>query len=152
MVGRGLVEAVVWWVVLLAAYLAIISKISITELVVGTITAAVGAGAAVITRRALTSAGSREGYRPRPAWLRWLRPLPAQIAGDSIRLLRPRGGFGELRLPAEEERMAALRGFAELAVSVSPGTYVVEVAPRENTFVVHRVGEAASAVEREVSR
>jgi len=150
--GRDLIEAVVWWVVLFAVYLAIVSKISIAELVVGAITAAAGGGAAVVTRRALSAGGDQEGYRPRPAWLRWLRPLPAQVVGDSIRLLRPYGGFGELRLPADDDRAAALRGFAALAVSTSPGTYVAEVDLRENTFVVHRVTARASAVEREVSR
>lgn len=146
----GFVEPMAWWVLLFAAYLAIISKISPTELVVGALTAAAGAAAAVVTHRTLSAAGISESYRPRHEWIRWLRPLPLQILGDVVRLVRPRGGFAELRLPADD-RAAALRGFAGLVVSTSPGTYVAEVDPDHDVFVVHRVG-GLSAVEREVTR
>jgi multisubunit Na+/H+ antiporter MnhE subunit len=144
------VEPIAWWAVLFATYLAIISKISPTELVVGALTAAAGAAAAVVTRRTLSATDGPESYRPRREWVRWLRPLPLQIPRDAVRLLRPRGDFAEMRLPADD-RAAALRGFAALAVSTSPGTYVTEVDPGRGVFVVHRVG-GLSAVEREVTR
>lgn len=149
--GRDLIEPVVWWVALLATYLAIISTISVAELLVGTLAAAAGAAAAVVTRRALLAADNTEPYLPRPAWLRWLLPLPVQILTDSIRLLRPHGEFAELRLP-DDDRRAALRGFAALAVSASPGTYVAEDLPDRNDLVLHRISRRPSAVEREISR
>ena len=151
MTARDFIEPAVWWAVLLASYLVVISKISATELVVGALTAAAAAAAAVVTRRALLSADNAEHYRPRPSWLRWAVPIPARILTDSVRLLRPRGGFAELTLP-RDRRAAALRGFATLAVSTSPGTYVADVDPDRNVLVVHRIAPRPSAVERAVSR
>jgi multisubunit Na+/H+ antiporter MnhE subunit len=151
MTGRDFIEPAVWWAVLLATYLAVISKISVTELIVGALASAAAAAAAVVTRRALLSADNPERYEPRPGWLRWALPIPAQILADSVRLLRPRGRFGEVALP-EDDRAAALRGFAALAVSTSPGTYVTEVDPDRNILVVHRITPRPSAVERAVSR
>lgn len=151
MTGRDFIEPVVWWAVLFATYLAVISKISPTELVVGALGAAAGAAVAVFSRRALLTTDDHEHYLPRPAWLRWVLPLPAQIVADAVRLVRPRGRLAELRLP-RDDRAAALRGFAVLAVSTSPGTYVAEVDPEGDVLLVHRVGPRPSAVERRVSR
>lgn len=149
--GRDLIEPAVWWVVLLATYLAIVSTISVTEILVGVPAAAAGAAVAVVTRRALLAADNPERYLPRPAWLRWLLPLPVQILTDSLRLLRPHGEFDELRLP-DDDRRAALRGFAALTVSASPGAYVAEVLPDRGDLVLHRISRRRSAVEREISR
>jgi multisubunit Na+/H+ antiporter MnhE subunit len=149
MTGREFIEPAVWWAVLFATYLAIISKISPTELTVGAVTAAAGAVSAVLTRRALLSADNAERYRPRVAWLRWLLPLPGQILADAVRLVRPRGELARLGLPADD-RAAALRGFAALAVSASPGTFVADVDPDRNDLVVHRIDGRPSALERGV--
>jgi multisubunit Na+/H+ antiporter MnhE subunit len=151
MTARDFIEPAVWWAVLLATYLAVISKISVTELVVGALTSAAAAAAAVVARRALLSADNPERYQARPGWLRWALPIPAQILADSVRLVRPRAGFGEMALP-EDDRAAALRGFAALAVSTSPGTYVTQVDPDRGVLVVHRTTPRPSRVERAVSR
>ncbi|MDN3357965.1 hypothetical protein [Actinomadura sp. DC4] len=151
MTGRDFAEPAVWWAVLLATYLAVISKISVTELVVGALASAAAAAAAVVARRALLSTDNPERYRPRPGWLRWALPIPAQILADSVRLVRPRGGLAELPLP-EDHRAAALRGFASLAVSTSPGTFVTAVDPDRNILVVHRISPRPSPAERAVSR
>lgn len=151
MTGRDFIEPVVWWAVLFATYLAVISKISPTELVVGALASAAGAAVVAVTHRALLAVDNPERSLPRPAWLRWILPLPAQIVADAVRLVRPRGRLAELRLP-RDSRAAALRGFAVLAVSTSPGTYVAEVDPDHDVLVVHRVGPRPSAVERRVSR
>jgi hypothetical protein len=148
---REFVEAGCWAAVLFGLYLAIISTISITELVVGAVTAVAGAGAAVLTRRSLLAADNDERYRPRAGWLRWLVPLPAQILTGSVRLLRPRGNFGEVRLP-EDQRAAALRGFSVLVLSVAPDAYVVDVDPERNELLLHRAGGHGSALERKVTR
>jgi hypothetical protein len=68
MTGRDFIEPAVWWVVLLATYLAVISKISATELIVGALASAAAAAAAVLTRRALLSADNPEHYWPHPGW------------------------------------------------------------------------------------
>jgi multisubunit Na+/H+ antiporter MnhE subunit len=148
---REFIEVAVWWVVLFAAYLTIISTISITEIIVGTATAAAGAAAAVLTRRQLLAADNDERYRPRGGWVRWPLRLPGQVAAGFARLLRPRGGFAEIQLP-DDERAAARRGYAALALSVAPDTYVADVDPERNVLVVHRIGERPSAMEREVTR
>ena len=148
---REFIEVAVWWIMLLVAYLAIISTISLTEIVVGAGTAAAGAAAAVLTRRQLLAADNDERYRPRGGWARWPLRLPDQVATGFVRLLRPRGEFAEIRLP-EDERAAARRGYAALALSVAPDTYVADVDPERNVLVVHRIGERPSAMEREVTR
>jgi multisubunit Na+/H+ antiporter MnhE subunit len=148
---REFIEVAVWWIVLFAAYLAIISTISLTEIIVGAVTAGAGAAAAILTRRRLLAADNDERYRPRGEWARWLLRLPDQIAVGFVRLLRPRGEFAEIRLP-DDEPAAARRGYAALALSVAPDTYVADVDPERNVLVVHRIGERPSALEREVRR
>jgi multisubunit Na+/H+ antiporter MnhE subunit len=148
---REFIEATVWWIVLFAAYLAIISTISLTEVIVGAATAAAGALAAVFTRRSLLAVDNDERYRPRGAWARWPLRLPDQVAvGFAQVLLRPRGEFAEIRLPAGD-RAAARRGYAALALSVAPNTYVADVDPDRGVLLVHRIGRP-SAMEREVTR
>jgi hypothetical protein len=66
-------EATLWGAVLFAAYLAIISTISPTEIVVGAATSVVGGMAAVLTRRTLLAADNDERYRPRARHLRGRR-------------------------------------------------------------------------------
>jgi multisubunit Na+/H+ antiporter MnhE subunit len=148
---RELIEVAVWWVVLFAAYLVVISTVSPTEIVVGALTGAAGAVSAVLTRRTLLAADNDERYRPRTEWLLWTRTMPVAVVTGVVRLLdRAHGEFAELRMPADE-RPAARRGFTELALSVAPGTYVVDVDPDRDTVLVHRVGPA-STLEREVTR
>lgn len=84
-------------------------------------------------------------------WLRWLRHLPWQIISDSVRLLRPRGQVAVVRMPVDD-RAAALRGFAALVLSTSPGDYVIKVVPDENTLLVHRASGRGTVMEREVTR
>lgn len=150
MSGKDAFEPVAWWVALFALYLAVISTISLTEIVVGGAAAAACAAAAVASRRALLAAGNDERYRPRARWLRWLVPLPPQILIGTVRLLRPRGEFTEVGLP-QDTRAAALRGFAVLALSVAPNGYVADVEPERNVLVIHRLGGRPTALEREVT-
>jgi Na+/H+ ion antiporter subunit len=148
---RDVIEAVVWWAVLFAVYLAIISTVSLTEIVVGTAGGAAGAAAAVLTRRTLLAADNDERYLPRAAWLRWVARLPAQVVVGFVRVLaRPRGEFAEARLPADE-RSAARRGFSVLALSFAPDTYVADVDPERDTVILHRIGRPGP-LEREVTR
>lgn len=151
MTRKEAIEAAAWWTVLFAAYLAIISTISLTEIVVGALTAAACAGAAILTRRTLLAEDDEEGYRPRAAWLRWALSLPGQVVTGFARVLgRPGGEFAEVRLP-DDERPAARRGFSTLALSIAPDTYVADVDPEQNTVILHRTGRPG-ALEREVTR
>lgn len=150
MTGREFIEPAVWWAVLFATYLSIISAITPAELAAGAASAAAGAASAVVTRRALLSADNAERYRPRAAWLRWLLPLPGEILADAVRLVRPRGGLATLGL-RRDDRAAALRGFAALVVSASPGTFVADVDPDRNELIVHRITDRLSPMERRVA-
>jgi hypothetical protein len=151
MTRNDVIEAAVWWAVLFAAYLAIISTISPTEIVVGVVTAAACAAAAVLTRRTLLTTDDDERYRPRAAWLRWTARLPGQVVAGFARVLwRPRGEFAEARLP-EDRHPAARRGFSTLALSFPPDTYVADVDPERDTVLLHRIGRPG-AMEREVTR
>ena len=47
---------------------------------------------------------------------------------------------------------AAHRGYAELALSITPDTYVADVDPERDTLVVHRIGDRPPGMEREVTR
>ena len=84
MTGRDFIEPAVWWAVLFATYLAVISKISVAELVVGALASAAAAGAAVVTRR--------DGDRldPEP------RARPEDASGDltAVRNDQPANGHG----------------------------------------------------------
>ncbi len=133
-----------WWVLLFGCYLALVSDHPPVELAVGAATAAGCAWLAVRTRRA-------EGlsYRPRARWLRWLPSMLGRVPADLwtlARLLARREvpeGLDQVPSPETggEERRAAWRGLATLALSVSPGAYVTGVRTgRPDVLVVHRVG------------
>jgi hypothetical protein len=150
MTRRELIEATVWWAVLFAAYLAVVSTISPAEIVVGAGTASAAAAAAVLTRHTLLAADNDDRYRPRARWLLWLRWMPTEIVTGFARLLaHPRGTFTEVRLPTDD-RSAARSGFATLALSVAPAAYVVHA--DRDTLLLHRIGDRATALEREVTR
>jgi hypothetical protein len=152
MTRREFIEAAVWWAVLSGGYLALISAISPTEIAVAAATGAAGAASAVLTRRTLLTADDDERHRPHTRWLLWVPRLPGEIVIGFTRLLgRPRGTFTEVRLAADG-RPAARHGFAALALSVAPNTYVADVHPDRDTVVIHRIGDRPTALEREVSR
>ncbi|GLY90410.1 Na+/H+ antiporter subunit E [Actinoallomurus iriomotensis] len=149
---REFIEAAIWAVVLFAVYLAIISTISPTEIVVGAATGVACGVAAVLTRRTLLATDNDETYWPRAGWLRWLLRLPDQTVSGFARLLwRPRGAFTEIPLPRDEQP-ATRRGYTALVLSVAPNTYVADVDPDRDVLIVHRVGDRPSALEREVTR
>lgn len=133
-----------WWLVLYAVYLCLISTISITELIVGAVFAAASATAAVAIRRALlTEIG------PLGPPLRALPFLPPQVARDArvLVLPRPAGRFEELSL-----RPGAANGVVTLLLSTAPGTYVVRVSGDRDRLLVHRIGAGPSRFDREVMR
>lgn len=133
-----------WWLALFGIYLIIISTISITELIVGAVFAAVCAAAGVACSRVLLKdAGS---FRVPP---RVLPFLPPQVVYDGrvLVLPRPEGRFERLRLPR-----GTANGVATLLLSTAPGTYVVRVSGDRNRLLVHRIGDGPSRFDREVMR
>lgn len=148
---RALVwEAAAWWLVLLVAYLVLISPVTVHEVALG---AVIAAAAAVV------AAAATRGFRPAgpPRELRWsqLVSLPLDVGRDAVTLVaglsphRARAGsIDRVRLP--EGNGPAVRAYAVLALSISPGNYVIDVHPGENEpgeVRVHRLG-ASGRLER----
>lgn len=104
------------------------------------------AAVAVAARRIFASR-----WHPRVRWLGVLAVLPVAIAADTLRLFRllgrrefyrgEVGRFAEVHLPAGEREpvAAARRVLSVFAVSVTPGTYVVDTRPEDGLMVVHRL-------------
>ncbi|HWE66073.1 MAG TPA: hypothetical protein VG298_05465 [Acidimicrobiales bacterium] len=131
---RSLAELMFWWAAGLGIWMLTLSSVSAAELAVAMPSALLCAGVAVGGRRAL---GAR--WRPEPVWLRWFVLLPVAVAVDSVRVValvvrtggrtdaagsfrtysvRPRPGTG---------RQDAWDAVAVLAVSATPGSFVVDV-------------------------
>lgn len=142
-----MLEALAWWAAIFVGYLALISTVSLTELIVGGVAASLAAAAAVGARRALfeeDGAAARGTRLDAAVSLILIR----QVGRDAVRLTgRVRDGFGEGRVPADR-RSAGWTGLLTLVLSASPGTYVAQVAPERDRFIVHRVGEGPDRLER----
>lgn len=103
-------------------------------------------------------------WLPRPGWARWLLPLPAAVITDTGRLLlvalrglagdRQPGRLREVALARAErpDTAAAHRALAALAISLSPGTFVLESDPEENKLVIHALTAGWPHPDRVVSR
>ena len=144
---RELPEVALWWVACVGTWLLTLSSVNTAELV-----AAVAAGlpcavVAVLARRAV-----RGPLSPRPAWLRWLLPVPVAVLADSARVLGvaagallgrriPEGRLRRVPLPKDhaegdwQNRQAA----AVILVSASPGSVVLDVDPDSGEALVHEL-------------
>ncbi|MEO3824371.1 hypothetical protein [Actinomadura sp. B10D3] len=147
-------EPVAWWAVLLGCYLALVSTVSMTEIIVGAVAAGAGAAAAVAARRVLLATGPSEGDgaagRGTVVPARLVRPivrLPAQIVADTARIA-VRGASGGRWVTLTAAPGSAGRGVATLLVSTSPGTYVGGVDPVRGMLRVHRLAGGPSRFER----
>lgn len=137
-------EPVAWWVGIFAGYLGLIYTVSVSELVAAAVTATAASLAAVGARRVLFT---RRGRRGSPILVSPLVPA-AQVVHDVVRLAgRLRGGFAERRIPPDR-RTAGRTGALTLLLSVTPGTYVAQVAPGRDRLVVHRIGPRPDRLER----
>jgi hypothetical protein len=137
----------IWFVLLLALYVLLVDTVAAPELVVGALSAAVGATGAVLVR-----AQRRLLLRPRPAALRgaW-RPLLG-LFGDLAPLARVLVTRGILRRPGrgaltetpfaavrDTPQDAAERALAEALGSLAPNTIVVGIDRERGVLVTHRL-------------
>ena len=152
-----IVELLGWYVVAVGIWMASLSAWSGQELIVAAGCAVPCAVAAVGARRAIGGA-----WRLPAASLRWSLMLPAAIVTDAARVLawpvRPGsqssgGGFRQIDIGARGETSSASgrRAAASLAMSSTPGAYVVAADEKAGTVMVHGLG-GSSMIERAVSK
>ena len=159
------VEVAVWWVLLFAGYLVLVSPLSGGEFALGAVLSALAGGAAVLARR---MSGSLFVV-PRGGVGALLR-LPAAVLADTWVLVTlvwpevrrrgtPAGALRRLPLAdqpdkAREESWQAVAG---LMVSLSPGSFVVDSFAVDRgghppALLVHAVRAELGPVERSVHR
>ncbi len=144
-------EAFAWWVALLLIYLALLSSVTVVEVVVGAGVAVLCSVLAVLGRQAEWTI-----FGLRPGWVRWFPAVLADIVTDTITLtalvanairgLPPEERrVHRLELPPEPRQPVARTRRAALTVllSLTPGTYVIDTRPRQggaDVLIVHRLG------------
>ena len=149
-------EALVWWVVLMACWIATLAALTAVQLLVGAVAAVIGAAVGVAARRAL---GRRWSFDPR--WVRWLAlvPVAALVQTAALPTLLVRGrrarapGLRRLPAPRDEDaaRAAGHRALGAGVLSAAPGSYLVDwPADAEHPVVLHTILTAGPDLERGV--
>lgn len=155
-----LLEGLLWEAACVGLWLLTLSSVNPAEVVVAVVAALPCAALAVAARRAV--GGS---WRPRPAWARWLLPLPVAVLADTVRVLGLAAGVllgrripdGEVRtVDLPRDRPAGTRraraAAAAALVSAAPGTVVLDVEMRSGRMLVHALGAGRPAMEEVVAR
>jgi hypothetical protein len=127
-----------WWLALTAGYLLLITSPTGIEVPVGLAVGAVAACFAVAARRAFDPPTSV------PAFVRRVVLLPVDVAADAVVLTRSLvtgrafrsevGSVDELDLPDDD----AVRAWAVLLTSASPGSLAGDVEERDGRLVLRR--------------
>lgn len=161
-IARTVIETAAWTLLLVGVWLATLTAVTGSEVVIAVIVALALAPVALASRRTLGVV-----VRPRAAWARWLVRVPAAVVADSAQLAvavvraargdRTIGADRELTLPAEDVPRARTRvALAALVVSCTPGSYVADARPATanapGTLVVHALRPRPSGLERAVTR
>jgi multisubunit Na+/H+ antiporter MnhE subunit len=134
-------EVVVWWVLLMAAWLATVNAVSTEEVVAAAIFSALGALAARAGRRVVHGR-----WHPPADARRWASALPSAVVRDAVGALRtvlrgdPEGRFEWLALTRERDagRRAGREAVATATVSATPGSVVVDAAEQHDQLLLHR--------------
>ena len=151
----SLAEASVWWVLLFAGYLALVSPLSGGELILGTLLSVIAGCAAVLARRA-----SGSSFTMSWRWFGALIWVPAAVLADCLFLVRllwppwPRRGNrqGTLRTLRQQTKGESWQAWGGLVLSLSPGSFVVDSGGRPPSLLVHVLREQPSRLERWVQR
>lgn len=143
-VASAAAEIAWWWGAAVAIWTLTLSSVPPQELIAA---ASCGLPCALAARTGRKAVGGC--WRPRPRWTAWLLPLLISVPADAVRLLgvtvrqlvtrSDPGELREIKMPAGEapDVAAARHAMAVLTVSVTPGTFVVDSNPEEDTIVVH---------------
>lgn len=135
-------EVAVWWVSGTGVWLLGLSSVTVSDLVLGILAAFVGALIGAAGRRLVGG-----DWRPRARWVMQVPRVAVAIFAETATVLAaaPRGGPGaERRISVPREGCEGVRDAREalttIGVSVSPGSYVVDVDPERSEFIVHTLG------------
>jgi multisubunit Na+/H+ antiporter MnhE subunit len=149
-----LAEVAVWWVVTVGVWMASLSAWSPHELEVAVPCALLCALAAAGARRAV-----RGRWHVPGEMLTWLALLPVAIVTDAVKVLSLplRGGRGAgtsfrtvtVSGRGDSAEQSGRRAVATIALSSTPGSYVVATDPDHGTALLHVVGPPG-ALERAV--
>lgn len=152
-------ELLWWWGVCVGVWLLTLSSVGAAELAVA---ALCGLPCAVAGRAGRIAVGGT--WHPRARWVWWPVPLAVVAVADAARVLlvplrRPRRGespgeLAELHLPGGEspDTAATRRALAILAVSATPGTFVVDSDPERGVLVTHSLVRGRPGIGRVVLR
>jgi multisubunit Na+/H+ antiporter MnhE subunit len=136
-----------WWLALLVFYLLLAVSLTVAEVVVGAMAAALSATVAVITIKV----GSLY-YRPQLRWLRPLSRLPWRVLTDSVLLCAAlwrrvaeqrmvEGSFHTIRFdPGGDDCVSrARRALVIASISMAPNTIVVHMDQERGIILVHQL-------------
>jgi multisubunit Na+/H+ antiporter MnhE subunit len=146
----------IWWVLLTALWLELVSSSSWAYILIGLGCAALSALAALLAHETM-----HERYAVDPGWLGWFpAALPSSVV-DTLRLarllLRPAserraGRLRELPMPVEgPRRSAGRRALAVVVLGLAPGSYVVNVDDRGG-LLLHELPGSSDSLARRVCR
>lgn len=153
------IEVAWWWAVSCGVWLLTLSSISAAELIVALSCGLPCGFAARATRRSLGGE-----WRLRPRWSLWVGPLVVAVLADSARLVATSlrsvartGQAGQLTAvslpPGEPEHVFAGReAVGTVALSATPGTFVVDCDPERHVLTVHSLVSGPPAMEEVVQR
>lgn len=147
---RRAVEALVWAAIAYGIWLISLSAISGQEYLVGAL-CAVPCGLAATGARWAAEAR----WTLRPAWLLPAAALPLAVVTDAAQVLtapwrRAEGRFHHVLTPAAGESPvpASRRAVTVALVSVTPGSYVLDVDPETGEMLVHSLAPRGPRLER----
>jgi hypothetical protein len=150
-----MIEIGLWWVALTVGELMLVSAVDRYELLVAVLLGLAGAVVASLARTAQPSS-----WRIGLGWLVWLPLLPGRVLVDTagVLLAAARGESGSWRevLVADAEREDArgrgARALGAIALSLSPGSVVLDVDPASGRARLHSLGsQGGSALERAIA-
>ena len=153
--ARFTLEALFWWGAALGVWLLSLSAVSTPELVVATLVS-LPCGVLAVAGRVATS----HAWTLRPAWLVPLLLVPVSIVTDTVEVLlsaatRKPGQFETMEVGGGSGGGAlpeARRAAATFWVTVTPGSYVVDIDPDSGQALVHRLSRHGPPTERLATR
>jgi multisubunit Na+/H+ antiporter MnhE subunit len=148
-------EALWWWGACLGIWLLSLSAISDGELIVATLSCLPCGLFAVVARRAMGNA-----WHVRAIWFRPLLIMPVVILTDTVKvfasvLRRDSGQFVSVPVgggAGDSVHAHGRRAVATFFVTVTPGSYVVDIEPSDGTALLHVLPGGGPSMEKAATR